>query len=130
MYCKACGNKIEASSAFCPVCGTKTDPLRGEADFSYDSSRPDAPYEKALMQGHTNSLAIAGFVLSVVSLFFALMGLVPIIALVLCIIALVQIKNRGEGGKGFAIAGLVISAFSLLSVLFVMVVILPELLAY
>jgi len=49
----------------------------------------------------TNGLAIAGFVCS----FF-----VQIVGLVLSIIGLSQINKTGEGGKGLAIAGIIISA--------------------
>ncbi len=47
----------------------------------------------------TNTLAIVGFVLS----FFISLG-----AVIVSHIALSQIKRTGEGGRGFAIAGLVI----------------------
>ncbi|WP_307853971.1 DUF4190 domain-containing protein [Streptomyces tagetis] len=49
-----------------------------------------------------NGLAIASFVLG-------LLCFVPVVGLVLGIVALVQIKRKGERGKGFAVAGTVLS---------------------
>ncbi len=49
----------------------------------------------------TNTLAIIGFILS-------LLGF-NVISLIVCYIALGQIKRTGEGGKGFAFAGVIIS---------------------
>ncbi|MDQ8045339.1 DUF4190 domain-containing protein [Curtobacterium sp. Curtsp57] len=48
-----------------------------------------------------NALAIAGFVLA----FGA-----TLIGLVICTVALVQIRRTGQQGKGLALAGLIISA--------------------
>lgn len=52
----------------------------------------------------TNGFAIAGFVCS----FF---GLIGILGIVFSCIALGQIRQRGQAGKGLAIAGLVIGTF-------------------
>ena len=48
----------------------------------------------------TNTLAVVGFILT----FFPC---ISIIGWVLCIVALFQIKSRGEKGKGLAIAGII-----------------------
>ncbi len=49
----------------------------------------------------TNALAIWGFILAI---------FLPLIGLILSIVALSQIKNRHEGGKGLAIAGIIIAS--------------------
>ena len=49
----------------------------------------------------TNTLAVVGFILS-------LLGF-NVISLILCHIALGQIKRTGESGKGLALAGVIIS---------------------
>jgi hypothetical protein len=54
----------------------------------------------------TNGLAVAALVLVLLGLFIPGLGLVGII---LAIVALVQLKKTGEGGKGLAIAALVIA---------------------
>jgi hypothetical protein len=66
----------------------------------------------------TNSWCAWGFALSLLGFCFAFLciGIVPaIIAVVLCIIGLVQVsKNHGEGGQGLAITGLIFSGVALL----------------
>lgn len=54
----------------------------------------------------TNGMAIAGFVLS----FFC-----GILGLIFSAVALSQISKTGQGGKGLAIAGLVISIVSMIA---------------
>jgi hypothetical protein len=54
----------------------------------------------------TNSLAIAGFILSFI---FALVGLI------LSIIGFKQVKKTGEKGNGLAVAGIVISSLSIVT---------------
>lgn len=63
----------------------------------------------------TNTLAIVGFVLA----FF-----LPFIGLILVIIALTQIKKTNQGGKGLAIAGLILSIIFLLFQIIILVAIL------
>lgn len=52
----------------------------------------------------TNSLAIIGFILAII---------LPLIGLILSIVAMSQIKKKNEGGKGLAIAGIVIGSILL-----------------
>lgn len=81
MFCKNCGKEIDDKAAICPYCGVPT--------------HPEAP-----VATKTNTLAIVGFVLS----FF-----VAIAGLVCSILARKQCRERGEGGEGLAIAGIIIS---------------------
>ncbi|MEV0416446.1 DUF4190 domain-containing protein [Streptomyces sp. NPDC050448] len=60
-----------------------------------------APPQMPLMPQKTNALAIVAFVMSLVCA-------IPLVPLILGIIALSQIRNRGEKGKGFAIAAIAI----------------------
>ena len=57
--------------------------------------------------GSTNGLAIAGFVVSMVSLFINIAGLVGLVGTILSAIGLAKVKEKGKG-KGLAIAGLII----------------------
>ncbi|MFH1400471.1 MAG: DUF4190 domain-containing protein [Nanoarchaeota archaeon] len=74
-------------------------------------SSPSQPVQPQSSQGvRTNTLAIVGFILSFV---FALAGLV------VSIIAFNQVKKSGEGGRGLALAGIIIGAvFSVLGLLY------------
>lgn len=55
-----------------------------------------------------NGVAIAGFVVSLVSIFLNPIMIVGIVAIILSAVASSQIKATGAGGQGFATAGLVI----------------------
>ena len=68
----------------------------------YQGYPSQSPYPQ---QRKTNGMAIAGFVLS----FFC-----GILGLIFSAVGLSQIGKTGEGGKGLAIAGLVISILSIL----------------
>ena len=70
----------------------------------------------------TNTFALVGFVLGLVSFFLAFWGIVPIIGIVFSSIALVKIDQEKEKGKGLAIAGL---TCSIINFVFIMMVILP-----
>ncbi|WP_406737995.1 septum formation family protein [Streptomyces sp. NBC_00853] len=63
-------------------------------------------------QQKNNPLAIVAFVM-------ALVCNIPLIPLILGIVALSQIKSRGEKGKGFAIAAIVINSLGIVSIILI-----------
>lgn len=63
-------------------------------------------------QGSTNSLAVAGFVVSLCSLLINFAGIVGLVGTILSAIGLAQVKTKGKG-KGMAIAGLIIGIISI-----------------
>lgn len=132
MFCKHCGTKLADDAMFCPVCGAKVNDATatGEKDEffqevptpsqnqqpTYTPQQPTyAPQQNYYAQpAKTNTMAIVGFVLS---FFVALAGLIC------SIIGMKQCNETKEGGKGFAVAGIVISAVSMaLSFLIVIIV--------
>ena len=68
---------------------------------------PPAGYPVAAPAAGTNGLAIASLVCSVVGV---LCGIGSIAGIVLGIIALNQIKQTGQGGRGLALAGIIVGA--------------------
>jgi len=71
----------------------------------------------------TNSCAVAGFILTIIPIF-------PFIGLVLCFVGLSQCKRTGEGGKGLAVAGIVLQFLAVAAVLLIgLTMLLPMLLA-
>ena len=66
------------------------------------------------MQNKTNGLAIAGFCVSIASLFINFFGAVAAIGLVLSCIARSQINQTGAGGKGLATAGIVLGIIGII----------------
>lgn len=93
MFCKNCGKEIDDNASVCIHCGVATG-LRKEAD------------EKKV-----NAFGIAGFVMSLVSLWLgAYFCIASIVGLVLSIVGMVNAKKCRV--NGLAIAGLVIGIIS------------------
>jgi hypothetical protein len=120
MNCSKCGAPLNGAS-FCAACGTPAGtndvsipvtPVQPTFASPQASQNPQVPFTAV---PPTNGLAIAGFVT-------ALLCFAPV-ALVLSIIALNQIKKSPtpQGGKGLAIAGIVIGGIPTL--LFLMLII-------
>ena len=65
------------------------------------------------MQNKTNGLAIAGFCVSIASLFIDFICIVAVIGLVLSCVARSQINQTGASGKGLATAGIVLGIISI-----------------
>ena len=97
MFCKNCGKDIDDSAVVCPNCGVATDNMA--------KSTP-APAQK-------NNMALVGFIL-------ALLGF-NLIALILSIIGLSNSKKPeyAGDGKGFAIAGIIISSIYLVVIIII-----------
>ena len=102
-FCSECGKELKENSNICENCGKKTE----------EKTNPNVSVNNTVyVQKKTNGFAIAGFVISLVSLLCC--GGTSWLGLVFSIIGLVNAnKNEGEG-KGRAIAGIVISAILLL----------------
>ncbi len=92
MYCRNCGQEINDNAVICPHCGVLVN------DTALQTKQ------------ETNSLALVGFILS----FFT--GLV---GLILSCIGLSRSKRMNGDGRGFAIAGIIISALEMVVWLFV-----------
>jgi hypothetical protein len=92
----------------------------GYPSAPYQSGYPSAPYAGGYgaSQPRTNGMAIGSLVASIVGVpltFLCYTGaLGAIVGIVLGFIAINQIKQSGEEGRGFAIAGIIIGAVTLL----------------
>jgi len=93
MYCKNCGAQIDDKAVICVSCGVSVEGPKRAANV--------------------NVMSIVGVVAAGLSIlgFGAVSG---IVALVVSMIALGQIKKTGEQGKAFAIIGIVVGAASIL----------------
>lgn len=141
-FCKHCGAQIEDTIAFCPNCGTNVsdDAVSSSApEPQYSAYQPEQPVQPAQYQPYQdyqnpgiypeaklNGLAVAGFVVSLVSLFFC--GISSIVGLILSIIGMTQIKNSikagvPQRGNGLAIAGLVIGIIGTVFILIYIIMI-------
>lgn len=130
MICSNCNSSVSDGCVFCPICGSKfelketpavTETVEPSPQAAADSTEPvtattechtTAPSltvpPPAVATRPINAIAITGFILS----FFSAWIGAPFFpaALTLCIVGLViGIKYWNGSGKGFAIAGIVIS---------------------
>ncbi len=120
-FCRECGKELEENSKFCKNCGTKIEEEKTEeANTSNENINESAAsnagtnvtYNQTYVTKKSNGMAIAGFVISLVSLLCC--GYSSWLGLIFSIIGLVNAnKNEGEG-KELAIAGIVISSILLI----------------
>jgi hypothetical protein len=119
MNCSKCGAPLNGAS-FCAACGTPAGtndvsvpvtPVQPTFASPQPTQSPQAPFTEV---PKTNGLAIAGFVTA-----FCFSP----VALVLSIVALNQINKSPtpQGGKGLAIAGIVLGGIPTLVYLFLMI---------
>lgn len=104
--CSQCGSSMEEGAVFCPVCGAEQEAQN--APQVQGAQAPAYVVRAAPAVQKTNSLAIAGFVCSVMGFFCC--GIPALVGLILSIVGYSQIKSRNEGGKGLAVAGIIIGA--------------------
>lgn len=93
---------------------------------------PTNPYyaPPPIVQPPYNGMAIGGFVLACVSLVLCCLPITAIVGLVLSIISMPQIDQRGERGKGLAVAGIVLNALVVLGWLLMFIISLMGSMAY
>ncbi len=131
MFCTKCGAAMHPGDRFCPSCGNETEQSQNAQNSQNNGFNPNnqygnqytqygqngyngfnQPYYTPAQKPKNNTCAIVGFIISCASLLINLAGLVGIGGLVVSIVGYNQIKTSGESGNGFAIAGIIIGAFS------------------
>lgn len=107
-YCSNCGKEISDNAIICVHCGC-------------------AVSKAAVVEAQVkrfNVLGLVGFIISVVSFFVTLYGITPILGIIFSAVAMKQANNPSSPkGKGFAIAGLVLSIVALIYVIIVVLII-------
>ena len=117
-FCVHCGSNLEEGSNVCPNCGAKVEEIREEVvetavvNESVNQGYAQPSYAQQAPKNPTNGLAIAGLIVSIVSPILCCGALSPI-SLILSIIGAVDAKKKNGSGKGMAIAGIIISAITI-----------------
>lgn len=94
-FCSKCGKEVGKTDAFCQYCGGQiAEEVKAEKVTKVETSEGNP----------NNGMAVAGFILS----FF-----VPLLGLIFSIVGVVKSRNLNGAGKGLAIAGIIISAVSM-----------------
>ncbi|MBR3210725.1 MAG: zinc ribbon domain-containing protein [Bacilli bacterium] len=115
-FCVQCGNEIPEGNNVCTNCGTAVNgapvahaqPAQGGTTVVVNQT--PAQVKKS------NGMAIAGFVVSLVSTILCC-GSLNMISLILSIIGVAKAKDYDGAGKGLAIAGIIISAIGIVVLL-------------
>ena len=117
MFCSRCGQTLSAGATFCPACGQQAALVNTGAAGPPPQTFSGVPV--AAGPHKTSGLAIASLVLGIF-LFFPL----SIPAIIVGHIALSQIKKSagGIGGRGLAIAGLVLGYLGIALIPFVLII--------
>ncbi len=128
MYCRNCGKQIDDNAVVCPECGAKTGVPEqrpaAETPRAYCKNCGKEVDPKAVVCPHcgvqinaqkekkpVNSLGIAGFIVSLVSVIAGSTFVVPLVGLILSAIGVAQREKYSS--SGFATAGLIISIVTL-----------------
>ena len=116
-FCTSCGQELIEGAKACGNCGAK---VEGTVTVkATPESGTTTVNVNAVNNGPTNGLAVAGFVVSLVSTFLCC-GVFNLVSLILSIVGLAQAKNYNGNGKGLAIAGIIISCiFMILGILMI-----------
>ena len=148
MFCKNCGEELEANVTYCKKCSAPVENANysvvditptnnnncppnnynnGYPPNNYNgySANPNSyPPNNYNVYNNTyinvaqkmNPMCLAGFIISIVSWFLTLFGIVSITAIILSVVGLVQVNNDpvNQKGKGLAIAGIIIGSISAL----------------
>jgi len=135
LRCPRCNLTNWATEPACKRCGG---PLGNSGEAYAPAFEPAGRYERSgtrapQLVNPKSGMAIASMVLGIVSVLLGCLGgfLLAPVGLILGIISLVKSNRRPieYGGKGFAIAGTILSGIGLLSIPFVMAIAIPNLLA-
>lgn len=111
-FCSKCGAKLEVIDKFCNSCGTKVIGVPVEES----NTQISMVNENNVSSQKNNGFALAGFIISLVST-ICCCGCLSGLSLIFSIIGLSQINKTHEGGKGLAIAGIVLSSIGFLIII-------------
>ena len=106
-FCISCGSELPEGAAACPNCGAMQN-----GNQNHTQPQTQVFVNNVQPQKKSNGLAIAGFVVSLIST-LCCCGSFNVISLILSIVGAVKAKDCDGNGKGLAIAGIIISAIGL-----------------
>ena len=117
MFCRQCGKELPDGVKFCPACGAEVKPVQEAPKPEPMQPVDEAPNTSANAEntGKWNVLAIVSFSIAVACVLGYLAGgfFLHIVTLILSIVSLTQFRHDPTmKGKGFAVAGTVISSVS------------------
>lgn len=109
MFCSKCGKSLEEGQNFCPNCGT--------AQQSTVSTTLNNTVQRA-ENPTTNTMAVVGFVVGLLSLLIDFFGIIGMTAIVLSVAGYMGCKQHNQKGKGRAVTGVILGLISALYAFF------------
>ena len=104
-YCTKCGAQLADDDDYCYFCGAKFDEIKQVEPKEQPTFQDQSYYEDKYYGQRPNTVALLGFVFAFLS---------PIVGLILSIIGLKKAKEMSGLGRGYAIAGIIISIVSMI----------------
>ncbi len=105
-FCVNCGAELKDGGDICLKCGKLVNGESAPASTTITSDNAVAT--------KTNSLAVAGFIVSLCSLIINFGGIVGAVGTILSSIGLAKLKKNNEKGFGLALTGIIVGAFSII----------------
>lgn len=102
-YCRKCGAQLADDDNYCYFCGSNLEEQKEELKEERPTFSDQSYYEDNNYKPQPNTVALLGFVFSFLS---------PIIGLILSIVGLNKSRELRGVGRGYAIAGIIISVVS------------------
>ena len=111
MICPRCGNQIDDTVKFCPVCGGTIAAAAGRAEtYAGAVYNKEDNFETTERKTGQNGFAIASLVMSLVAVPFGFILLIPsILAIIFGIVGISKSSAAGSG-RAMSVAGLIIGA--------------------
>ncbi|MDO5393765.1 MAG: DUF4190 domain-containing protein [Mycoplasmatota bacterium] len=116
-FCPSCGQKIVEEGAFCINCGYNLSKQNEEQEKTYNNNYSQASnnLNTTSVTNYNNGMAIAGFVLGIISLLCCCYtSWISIAGLIFSVVGLSNANSHCGSGKGLAIAGIVLNSISIL----------------
>ena len=137
-YCTKCGNVVNENDNFCGYCrnslNNNIEQMNNQnmINNGVNSVNQDMNQTQSINNSQnintvkTNGLAITGFIMSIASPTFCC-GLLSLSSLIVSIIGLIKVNKTKENGKGLAIAGIIISAVTILAYILYIILLIANL---
>ena len=98
-FCPNCGKPLEPNSNFCPYCRMQLNQISINNN-QIQTNQPPTP--------KPDGISTAGFIISMISMFISIFGLISLIGLIISCVGLSQTPKEDRKGRDRAIWGIIL----------------------